>query len=455
MWGHVRVDMDRLREPLDFGGDGDIDSEGGWTDVDAGSPADADCHGPAEDPPMLGGDERRMQVRAYHFWARLLGDHNFPHIEDLDPAAQSDFSANSVLLDFRGGIERPLIGYLGAALAQECGAGPIRTLADVPPRSLLSRITDHYLQIIANRAPIGFEAEFVNGQGATIMYRGILLPFSSDGAAIDFIYGVINWKEVANEALTGELQLEVAAAIAAAAAQPATPPTPIWADGPDASLDQPTDLGDSPDHGDDWETVPSETDGLADWVASARRLVDAAEDSEGRSRAGLYRAIGRAYDVAVIATRDMAGLAEMLDDAGIRMQARAPMTAIAKLVFGVTYDKTRLTEYATAMAAAAEARLELGAMTDWLGQQPGGLKGVVKAAREARRAARPATQRPDPRAGLRRAAEVPLAALRAGSEEFVLLVARATGDGGLAVVARAEADPRLLERAMRAARPAG
>ena len=37
-----------------------------------------------------------------------------------------------------------------------------RTIADVPSRSLLSRLTDHYLQIIANRAPIGFEAEFVN-----------------------------------------------------------------------------------------------------------------------------------------------------------------------------------------------------------------------------------------------------------------------------------------------------
>ena len=64
----------------------------------------------------------------------------------------------------------------------------------MPSRSLLSRLTDHYLQIIANRAPIGFEAEFVNQRGEPICYRGILMPFSSDGDTIDFIYGVINWK---------------------------------------------------------------------------------------------------------------------------------------------------------------------------------------------------------------------------------------------------------------------
>ena len=56
------------------------------------------------------------------------------------------------------------------------------------------------MQIIANRSPVGFEAEFENPVGETICYRGILMPFSSDGDAIDFIYGVINWKHVDEEA---------------------------------------------------------------------------------------------------------------------------------------------------------------------------------------------------------------------------------------------------------------
>ena len=85
----------------------------------------------------------------------------------------------------------------------------------MPSRSLLSRLTDHYLQIIANCAPIGFEAEFVGQRGLNTLYRGILMPLSSDGEAIDFIYGVINWKEIADSDTARELAGEVDRALAA------------------------------------------------------------------------------------------------------------------------------------------------------------------------------------------------------------------------------------------------
>ena len=172
---------------------------------------DADDETGRELPPSsIGTDERRMQVRAYNFWASLLLDRSFPSIEELDPEALPDFGPFSVLLDFTSGIEDPAVIYLGNKLAGECGTqGPISKLSDVPSRSLLSRITDHYLQIIANQAPIGFEAEFVNQHGTTVMYRGILLPFSSDDDTIDFIYGVINWKELADQQTTDALMAEI------------------------------------------------------------------------------------------------------------------------------------------------------------------------------------------------------------------------------------------------------
>jgi len=157
------------------------------------------------DAPRPAGNERRMQVRAYNFWASLLGDRAFPDAADLDPASLPDFGPHGVLLDFSDGVENPAIVWLGAALAEECGAaGAIQRLDDVPSRSLLSRITDHYMQILANQAPVGFEAEFVNRHGATILYRGILLPFSRDQLAIDCIYGVINWKEQGAVSGTGQ-----------------------------------------------------------------------------------------------------------------------------------------------------------------------------------------------------------------------------------------------------------
>src|SRR5690606_39358685 len=130
-----------------------------------GSFAESDGYDPAEDetvrdaaPAGIGQDERRMQVRAYNHWASLLGNRNFPSIEDLEPDNLPDFGPFSVLLDFSSGIDNPGVTYLGDKLAKECDVAgqELATLADVPGRSLLTRITDHYMQILANQAPIGF-----------------------------------------------------------------------------------------------------------------------------------------------------------------------------------------------------------------------------------------------------------------------------------------------------------
>src|SRR3954451_15151480 len=150
----------------------------------------------------IGTDERRMHVRAYNYWTSLLDGRDFPSIEDLDSGDVEDFAGHSVLLDFTCGLGNPAIPYIGGLIRDECGLDEdARTIANVPSRSLLSRLTDHYMQIIANRAPIGFEAEFMNQRAENICYRGILMPFSSDGEQIDFIYGVINWKTVAGSAV--------------------------------------------------------------------------------------------------------------------------------------------------------------------------------------------------------------------------------------------------------------
>ncbi len=214
-------DMDMVRGPGEQGGEEDRDGIGGET-------------------VPIGTDERRMQVRAYNHWISLLHGQSCPKIADLDPAKIADFGPYSVLLDFTGGnSDDPAIGFLGHALRAECGAdASITRLSQVPARSLLSRLTDHYLQIIANRAPIGFEAEFVGTRGFPMMYRGILMPFSSDGETIDFLYGVINWKEVVDAATQSQLVAELAES-RRAAPRPVLRPmssAAAWADGPSAGL---------------------------------------------------------------------------------------------------------------------------------------------------------------------------------------------------------------------------
>ncbi len=601
-------------------------------------------------PEAIGQDERRMQVRAYNHWASLLGDATYPSIEDLEPHNLTDFGPNSVLLDFSAGIEDPVVQYLGHRLAEECGTDidnitPIERLSDVPPRSLLSRITDHYMQILANQAPIGFEAEFVNQRGSTILYRGILLPFSSDDETIDFIYGVINWKEMADSATADELLLEIDQAIEAGensedaiededqphkhhadaltewADSPAHEPVaeteepvvddveqldedasefepeltseidniasftsddaeseeaddlpfpdfgkygldddeldefgePIHeeeegagysfaslsdhidapakkaidldadrfdpddyrvdheaeqspaTDAPDADNDEveaaedaseivdPLDLGGLEEFIDTADEAPESAEaaaepveieepevatsdiapeapaapqeevdieielgddaGLHDCLAAARELAQTARVSEDRTRHALYAAVGRAYDFSLAAKDEPQAYEELIEDSGLTVQDRAPMTPIVKLVFGHDYDKTRLTEYAAALTHAHRIGLGRGALVDYLSEADGGLKGVVAAERRMRReeAGKEVEAEGDIRAQLakklRELEELTLEALSGEGPEFSLVMLRRDGNGNVALIGEIADDVKLIERA--------
>lgn len=420
-------------------------------------------------PPAIGNDERRMQVRAYNYWASLLGDRSFPQVDSLKGEVLPDFAPHAVLLDFTGGIENPAVAYLGDKLAEECGAeGPIHWLSDVPGRSLLSRITDHYMQILANQAPIGFEAEFVNQRERTILYRGILLPFSSDNRTIDYIYGVINWKELADQHTTDELLLDLDQALDVAPQRAVEPLTGAWADGPASLPANPLDAGQfspspyampEPVFGAASDEPPApfdlaeEATSLADWLASAREFARAAHSAEDRSRSALYAAIGRAYDFALAAQDSRQEFADLLADAGLKAQDRAPMTPVVKLVFGADYDKTRLTEYAAALSHGQRMKLPRGTLGRYLTDSPGGLKAVVQSERKLRRdESGKTTKRKGPEAlaaRLRTMPQLPFADLPREGAEITLLVARRLPSGEIALLGEVTGDPALVERAAR------
>ena len=459
-------------------------------------PADFDLSGSNETAAShdvaaaIGTDERRMHVRAYNYWVSLLDGRDFPSIEDLEPGEVQDFAGHSVLLDFTCGRDNPAIPYIGAAIRDECGlSDDARNIADVPSRSLLSRLTDHYMQIIANRAPIGFEAEFLNQREENICYRGILMPFSSDGEQIDFIYGVINWKTVSASAApqigvpSAQAEDDVLLLEDEAVAEPfeamAPPETALpdqhltWEDGPSAEVE--ADAPEAPQAGETedaglprvpfaWEEeavaeaepeevaelVLDENAGLADRLWAARETAETVKAGEGRTRSALYRALSLAYDVALVAQQNPEEYAELLEESGVKAQARAPMTAIAKLVFGVDYDKARLTEFAAALSYAQRQEIALGGFKDFIEKQPGGLKALVAAERQARRPeTKPDTRGDAARARLRSAPAMSLSELPA-EEEFAVVITRRSADGAHEAVAVVH-DESLVERAIRKA----
>ncbi len=202
----------------------------------------ADASPPADDNP----DERRMQLLAFDLWNRLLGQDQIPVITNLEPSGHPLLSPFAVLLDMSTSREDPKIVFLGQSLADECGVSccglnsspsqasgvrdpgskipsvggarnrgapspetprarasrslrsrirTARKVSELPAQSLLAHIAELYLAALVAPVPLGFETECINQRGRIVLCRGILLPFTRSCPKVDFVFGVINWKE--------------------------------------------------------------------------------------------------------------------------------------------------------------------------------------------------------------------------------------------------------------------
>ena len=131
------------------------------------------------------------------------------------------------------------------------------------------------------------------------------------------------------------------------------------------------------------------------------------------------------------------------------------MPPVVKLVFGADYDKTRLTEYAAALSYAHRNGIEQGTLTDYLRSAEGGLKGVVAAARRARREEAGEQVEPigTPRERiakrLRKLEPLGFDTLSPDGHEFALVMIRRTPEGEVVMLGEVPDDVVLVERAAR------
>ncbi|MDB5681366.1 MAG: hypothetical protein JWO16_1171, partial [Sphingomonas bacterium] len=207
----------------------------------------------------------------------------------------------------------------------------------------------------------------------------------------------------------------------------------VWADGPAAEAE-------------------IEADDLAGKLHQAREIASAATAADTRSRAALYRALGRAHDFGIAADEDGETYRELLEDAGVVVQERAPMTAVAKLVFGADYDKARLTEFAAVLSHARRHAIPAGQLTEVLETVEGGIKAVVAAERSARNPAKADAR--DPLADIAERLVLASVEFATGLDagELVVLLGRATGDGTVDIVASVANDRGLASRVVKAAK---
>jgi hypothetical protein len=195
--------------------------------------------------------------------------------------------------------------------------------------------------------------------------------------------------------------------------------------------------------------------GLEYLLEAARQSAEIYKADEARTRKALYATLAGAYDLSLAMIRDPAGFARIRQRAGLKMQDRAPMTAVLKLVFGQDFDKARLTEYAAVLAHGQRELVPPGGFLEFLAGAQGGLKGLVLEERARRRGeeGRTAAPRTAPRREvaerLRKLCVQSLHQLESEGDEFTLVILRRTPDGAIGGVSEVPRDVALLERAAR------
>lgn len=295
------------------------------------------------------GQEKRITFQLYNCWFGLTSDYDIPPLKSLSPEDIVDYKNNLVLIDLRDPDNEPTLQVIGQLLNEDIDQDlSMKSISEIPRRTLLSRVTDHYMEVLGNKSPISFDAEFKNKYGKIILYRCVLLPFSDDGEHINFILGAIRWiseEELQASKDTAHTHKKTVGEI--------TPPQ---------------------------EDKTSEAD-LKACLKKCRKLVKGQNPTDSRSRKSLYGALGAILDFHVLCLSSPTEAQKLLEAEGLKTQTRAPFTPTLKLCFGKDYDKTRLTEYAAALSFAQKNGEDGMSLPDFLSNYPGGIKGCVRAAR--------------------------------------------------------------------------
>lgn len=452
----------------------------------------------------------KLAALAYARWEALRDGTRLPSLSRGDRSEPRLFTHNCVQVAWDRGLATPTISYLGQDLAEQFASLAGDAWPNLPIESpLVTLLHDVSRRALQEQEATEFDEQITDSGGWIRDYRGLALPFSGDEPGTLLVHMMFDLdnpipadlipagpKQAADPGdeaadillLEQELDPEemprlakiapappvlflcvgdegkrpafrhqspraeigTAAALASPAgslsAAPERSPEPLLLT---EGLEVPPGTGTAaaPDR----PSAPGGTDRLMLSLDTARDHAAAASGSEERSHLALYKAIGAAYDFARCAEDMPERLEAVLEEAGLKVQSRAPMTAIVKLIFGSDYDRSRLAEYAAALAHAFRVGLQTGSLAGYLLAFEGGLKGVVKAERELKRKSGPAAESPLEKmeAKLRELAIYAPDGFEAGGHEFTLLITRRMPDGSLAVVGEVPRDDRLLCSATR------
>lgn len=133
--------------------------------------------------------ERQKHEAVLDYWLSIRGNRELPPLRDLDPLAISDAAPSSALLELIGGGEDAEIRHLGEHLRS---TGDADRISQAPRPSLLSSIARKLSIVAVSRNFLAFEDEFP-ADGEKMHCWVTMLPLSSAGAWVDYVYAFVSY----------------------------------------------------------------------------------------------------------------------------------------------------------------------------------------------------------------------------------------------------------------------
>jgi len=150
----------------------------------------------SDDNPVSHSD-KRLANRFLKYWEGLRGDQDFPLISELNLDDVGEFVPYTFNLDLSGDPDDPKFRFLGRQLIRDCGGDVTNQgVSRLLPQSCLTRAVQQRGEVVSEGKPCTISDEFINAEGHKVLFRAVMMPFSSNGEKIDFIIGAINSKTV-------------------------------------------------------------------------------------------------------------------------------------------------------------------------------------------------------------------------------------------------------------------
>lgn len=158
--------------------------------------------------------ERRLTMRAAAIWSARRSNQDLPPIDSIDLTPESEFAANTVLIDLRprNYVVALTIGD-AVARAFDLAPGPIVAGA---ASGLAARLNDACALVRMTESAVPIDGALAGRNTPCLLTRGVVMPLADRDGRLAYAHAVLSWKEVLDADSSMALRREIGAALHAA-----------------------------------------------------------------------------------------------------------------------------------------------------------------------------------------------------------------------------------------------